>query len=534
VTSTPLISPRDIGLPAKFSTWRPNQWEYIELGATSNKRFVVHSAPTGAGKSIIAVAHAILTGGRSVYLTSTKGLQDQSSTDFSPCGMADLRGRQNYRCPRGGSCADGRLMGCKDTSCEYLATRDTFLKSSLTISNYSCYFANVMHGEGMGEIDCLILDECHAVVEELSAALEIRLNHAANSPVYQSLSITPPYQSPISAWKSWAKRAMVILQEELQAKKRSGVGNNELKYMRILDTLLKNVSRIATIEDTWIVDEQSVAAEVLFSPVWPTDYAEKILFRGIKHILLVSATVVPKTLDLLGVPESDYLFLSHTHTFPIYRSPVYLFGATKIDFRSTPADLQQLVGRMDTLISRRLDRKGIIHPTSYDRQMFIKAHSDYRDIMLTPKGQGLANGLVEFRESPPPCILNSPAVTTGLDFAGSQCEYQLLVKVPFVPMQSPVMKARVEADPEYPMYLTAQTLVQTCGRAMRSEKDQCENFLLDKNANWFLKPPAWTGGGPGIGRNMGGYRHLFPEWFINQLVWPKGPPTPPTRLEDAA
>jgi Rad3-related DNA helicase len=528
MTASSLISPRDIGLPAKFSSWRPNQWEYIEIGAASDKRFVVHSAPTGSGKSVLAVSHAILTGGRTVYLTSTKGLQDQLSDDFSPCGMVDLRGRQNYRCGRGGTCADGRLMGCKDTDCEHLSARDAFLKSQLTITNYSCYFANVMHGEGMGNIDCLVLDEAHNALEELSSALEIRLNHAANSSVYQSLAITPPYQSSIQSWKSWAKQSMVKIQEEVQAIKKAGGG--ELKHLRLLDTLLKNVSRIATIEDTWIVDEQSVAAEVLFSPVWPTDYAEKILFRGIKHVLLVSATVVPKTLELLGIPEADYLYLSHAHTFPVYRCPVYLFGATKIDYRSTPQDLQQLVGRMDTLISRRLDRKGIIHPVSYDRQLFIAAHSDYKGIMLTPKGQGIVNALKEFRSSPPPRILNSPAVTTGLDFPDSLCEYQILVKVPFIPMQSPVMKAREKEDPEYAMYLTAQTLVQTCGRAMRHDRDQCENFLLDKNANWFLKAPQWTGGGYGVGRNMGGYRHLFPEWFTKQLVWPQGPPTPPVRL----
>lgn len=524
-----LISPRDLGLPAKFSSWRTNQWEYIERGASSDKRFIVHSAPTGAGKGLVCVAHAILTGGRAVYLTSTKGLQDQSFRDFEPAGMVDLRGRQNYSCVRSGSCADGRLLGCKDSSCEYIAARDTFLKSHLTITNYSCYFANVLHGEGMGEIDLLILDEAHAAIEELSSALEIRLNHAANSHWYQTLGITPPYQSSIQSWKSWAKQSIARIQEEVQAIKKSGGG--ELKHLRILDTLLKNVSRIATIEDTWIVDEQSIAAEVLFSPVWPTDYAEKILFRGIKHILLVSATIVPKTLELLGIPESDYLYLSHTHTFPVSRCPVYLFGATKIDSRSTPADLQQLIGRMDMLISRRLDRKGIIHPVSYDRQLLIAANSEYKSIMLTPKGQGLTNALKEFYASPPPRILNSPAVTTGLDFANSLCEFQLLVKIPFVPMQSPVMKAREKEDKEYGMYMTAQTLVQTCGRAMRHDKDQCENFIMDKHANWFFKAPQWTGGGVGIGRNMGGYRHLFPEWFIKQLVWPQGPPTPPVRLE---
>lgn len=382
----------------------------------------------------------------------------------------------------------------------------------------------------MGDIDLLILDEAHAAMEELSSALEIRLNHAHNSHLYQSLSIIPPYQSPLPKWKYWATQSIPKLTGEIKNLKGKG---GDIKTLRLLDTLLKNVTRLASIEDTWVVDEQSAPAEVLFSPVWPTDYAEKVLFRGIKHILLTSATIVPKTLELLGINMEDCLFISHSNVFSAHRCPVYLFGATKIDHKSTQQDMQLLVNRMDALINRRLDRKGIIHPVSYDRQQFIYAHSDHSDIMLTPRGQGLHNSLREFREADPPMILNSPAITTGYDFPGRECEYQFLVKVPFIDMRSPIMAARGKEDSEYGAYLTAQTLVQTCGRAMRGAEDQVENFILDRHANWFLTSPKWAGGGTGIGRNMGGFRHLFPEWFIKQLRWPSdGQPVPPPRLED--
>lgn len=503
--------------------------EYFGFEVTGDNLYLMDdfTVTHNSGKSLIAVAHAILTGGRSVYLTSTKGLQDQCSTDFSPCGMIDMRGRQNYRCHRGQSCADGRIMGCKgdeDGFCEYSDARTEFLKSKLTITNYSCYLSNVIHGEGMGDIDLLILDEAHEAIEELASALEIRLNHASNASLYSSLGIPPPYQSPLPKWKYWASQSIPKIRAQVQTFKSEGGG--DLKLLRALDALLKNVTRLAAIEDTWIVDESSKPAEVLFSPVWPTDYAQKILFRGIKHILLVSATIVPKTLELLGVPDDDSLYVSHTNVFPASRCPVYLYGATRIDHRSTNSDYQQLIGRMDTIISRRLDRKGIIHPTSYDRQQMIAANSRYADIMLLPKGQGLTNMLKTFRESDPPSILNSPAVTTGYDFPGNQCEYQFLVKVPFIDTRSPIMQARAKADPEYASYLTAQTLVQTCGRAMRGIEDQCESFLMDQHANWFFKGKTtdWKG------KTTGGYRHLFPEWFLRQLVYPKGPPAPPPKL----
>lgn len=527
MTPSTLITPADLGLPPKFHTWRPGQWAAIESGATSDKTYITHAAPTGTGKSAIAVAHAILMGGRAVYITSTKGLQDQCSTDFAPCGMVDLRGRQNYNCNQGGNCSDGQLKGCQDRKqgeCEYGIARDEFIKSKLTITNYSCYFSNILHGEGMGDIDLLILDEAHECIEELANVLEIRLNHATNSNLYQSLSITPPYRSDLPKWKYWASQSIPKIQNQIKTVKSNGGG--DIRYLRALDTLGKNIARLAGVEDTWIVDETSTSAEALFSPVWPTDYVHKILFRGIKHVLLVSATIVPKTLELLGIPGDDSLYVSHTNVFPASRCPVYLYGASKIDFRSTDADIIQMISRMDTLISRRLDRKGIIHPTSYDRRDMIASNSKYGDIMLLPKGQGLTAALKVFRESDPPCILNTPAVTTGYDFPGSQCEYQFLIKVPFIDTRSPIMQARVKSDPEYMPYLTAQTIIQTCGRAMRGADDKVENFLMDKHANWFFKKRERDYSG----KMSGGYRHLFPEWFLKQLVWPQGPPIPPPAL----
>jgi Rad3-related DNA helicase len=376
----------------------------------------------------------------------------------------------------------------------------------------------------MGNIDLLILDEAHECIEELATALEIRINHAANNNVYHLLSITPPYKSPLPAWKYWASQSIVKVRQQVQTFK--GDGGGDVKVLRVLDGLLKNLTRLATVEDTWIVDETSTPAEVLFSPIWPTDYAHKILFRDIPHILLVSATIVPKTLELLGVPDDDSLYVSHTNVFPASRCPVYLYGASRIDHKSTFEDLQVMISRMDTLISRRLDRKGIIHPTSYDRGQLIAANSRYGELMIMPKGQGLVKGLERFRESEPPAILNSPAVTTGYDFPGSQCEYQFLVKVPFMDTRSPIMAARCKADPEYSAYLTAQILVQTCGRAMRGAEDRVENFLMDKHANWFFMPRKKDY----QGKMSGGYRHLFPDWFLKQLVYPSGPPTPPARL----
>lgn len=515
---TATLLPSDLGLPDKFKTWRPGQWQNIDTAVATDKRFIAMSTPTGGGKSVACVASAILEASRAIYLTSTKGLQTQLKDDFSSCGMFDMRGRQNYHCVKGSiSCAEGRILECRDSSCPYQGDRSEFLTSKLTSTNYAYYLSSVIHSEGVGDAGILIMDEAHNAIQELCNAIEIRLEHNRANHIYQNLDSFPPFGKGMAEWRTWAAWLLPKAQRMLKDTKASG----QYKWLSVLDNFVLIISRISAVSDEWILDESN-SSETLISPLWPTEYADRYLFQSTPRVILASATLVPKTLSLLGIKQENSIFLSQDHTFDPNRCPFYLMGPCRVDSKMTPSCWAQVMGVMDTIIGRRQDRKGIIHTTSYANQEKVLRDSDYRDIMIAPrKASEFQAAVEEFRAADSPRILISPAATTGYDFPGSQCEYQILLKVPFLDTRSPVMKARQEADKEYTPYLTAQTLVQTCGRAMRGPMDRVENFCLDQHANWFLNKPE-----------KGGYRHLVPQWFLRQVRWPDGQPQPPPPLSE--
>jgi Rad3-related DNA helicase len=396
-----------------------------------------------------------------------------------------------------------------------MASRNDFIDAKLASTNYAYYLSSVMHSEGVGDAGMLILDEAHAAVQELCNAIEIRLDHNKCNHLYNQLDSRPPYKQPISAWRTWAKFLLPKAQKHLKEMKLAGPN----KWLSLTDQFVLTISQISGVSEEWILDESN-DAETVISPLWPTDYAGTYLFRDIPRIILASATLVPKTLSLLGIEEKDSVFLSQDHTFSPDRCPVYLFGDCRVDYKMSEGQWQGTMGRIDTLISKRLDRKGIIHTTSYDYQKRILKDSEHAGIMVAPANARETHAAIEeFRHSPAPRILISPALTTGYDFPYDECEYQILLKVPFIDSRSPVMKARSEADKEYVPYLVAQTLVQTCGRPMRAPDDRCENFILDQHANWFLNKPE-----------KGGYRHLVPPWFVRQIRYPDGQPQPPPPL----
>src|SRR4051812_12590187 len=93
-----ILTPRELGFPAKFDRWRPAQLDALRRLLTSTKRVKALTAPTGFGKTAVYMAYALITKIPTCFVTSSRALQDQLMEDFRSCGLVDLRGRRNYVC----------------------------------------------------------------------------------------------------------------------------------------------------------------------------------------------------------------------------------------------------------------------------------------------------------------------------------------------------------------------------------------------------------------------------------------------------
>lgn len=543
-----LPPPYAFGLPGKFREYRRNQDIAIVRGVESKARFLAQCAPVGFGKSMNAILQAVLGGLKCVVLTATKGLQDQYLREFGEMGLVDQRGRDNYPCPIDPSkytCDEGPCMGGSRCSlkflgkCPYTESVKAFNSSRLAVTNYAWWLA-VGQGGYIDAPDLLVCDEAHDAPHQLEAALELFLSDSE----IRNILRTPIPASPTDeyfvdgAWASWARGCASVLGAQIDDReteaKTTGGGMTQDTYRELkrLKRLLGKLKLLGQAGQScwWVWERRNHGWQ--FNPLYPAQYAENWLFRGVGKVLLTSGTLTPKTCETLGVPQSQCDYQDYPSPFDPRRAPIYRYTTGVRWDKSTSYENQRyLVTLMDNVMRGRSDRKGIIHSVSYDRQQTIYGASQMAGIMYgnaraKQRGETRAQrsvidhtssaAVVEaFKRAAPPAVLVSPTVTTGWDFPLSQCEYQIICKLPFPDASSRIMKARAKVDPEYAAHLCAVELQQMCGRGMRSPEDQCETFIMDDHSKWFL------------GKN----RHLFNSSFWQFVRSCESPPPAPPRLQ---
>jgi ATP-dependent DNA helicase DinG len=394
MTASEFPPPYAFGLPAHFTSWRPDQVKAFQLILDSPTRFVALNMPTGSGKSLSYMAAIALlpTDCRGVVLTSTKGLQDQAASDFLELGLTDVRGQSNYACkamqPGGewqslrgqvsidpgcneGPCHAGAKCTLKEAGCTYYDLLRQGRQGHV-LTNYALWLAQTMYGQGLGDSpDVLVLDEAHQAVDELAGCLTIEIPHW----LLQSTQTKPLAGTHIGipAWRTWGVhnyKALSGLLDSLGAPKSSA----DAKYKAKLTKLHRLLFRVSQMSGTgeWVEDHGTEAFR--FECLRPEKYAESLLFQGARKVVFTSATLTPKTLQMLGVP-GDVTYWECPSSFPVARRPVYYIPTTKVDSRMTQYHVNEWIMRLDQILDQRPNVKGIIHTISYKRRDQILALS---------------------------------------------------------------------------------------------------------------------------------------------------------------
>lgn len=518
VTAAAPFQPIDIGLP--FAAWRPGQWELLSgiLDAEDPHHLLV--APTGFGKSSLYMGLAVLSGKRVVILTATKALQDQLVADFRAAGLYDIRGKSGYLCSlsqlmphldevrytRPGTtvaqapCSFGFQCPMKGESpgCLYYDRVRQAAREDLIVTNYD-FWLHSRHK--LGDIDVLVMDEAHQAPDELADFLSFHLTADMRRHFAQRL----PGGDEVAEWRAWAKGAIAGVDAKIAAHHGKAPGTL-IELKQGLGRMEKLLGR-----GEWIVERFSDGA-IHFDCVNPDQFGG-MLHGGVGKTVMVSATANKMTAAAIGI--NSVREWEAQSSFPVERRPVWAVdGAVQVNFRMVEGQKRQWVNLIDRILNSRSDRKGIVHTTSFERARYLQQWSQHSSRLLLNESKTTRDVVAHFKASTGNSILVSPSVTTGYDFPYSECEFQIVGKIPFPDLRTKAAKVRSERNKEWAGYMAAQQIVQSSGRGMRAEDDQCETFVVDGNFGWWYRAN----------------RRFTPKWWQRAVGWceiGKLPPPPP-------
>lgn len=546
IVDEPVLSPpADFGLPEQFEAWRPGQDVAVLHCMEATERHIGSVLPTGFGKSLVYMAVALLTGVKTVLLTATKALQQQIWADFKDVpGTVLVQGQSNYECValRPGNVLSGYYgrtthpvmvdqapchLGVECTlklgGCTYYDTLREAERARLVVTNYAFWLTLYERRDIRLSPKLLILDEAHAAPDALTGALGADISFE-DVQEFLGEELMRAEQQTTTQWVNWAR----VHHDHLSARTEGTKPTNQTaaRNLRRIQMLMRHLERISKIEPH-LLAVSNTRHGVKFDIIWAATFAEARLFQHVPRTILTSATFTLHTAELLGIAPKDISMYEAGDGFPKQRRPVYilpaiLFGLKpiRVDYQMTPVETKAWVEHIDCIIDGRLDRNGVIHTISYTRRDILIAHSRHAARMMTHGSRDAQEKIAQFKRAKKGTVLVSPSVTTGYDFPLGECEYQIIAKIPFPDKRDPVTAARAAIDPRYPNHVAMQQLVQMVGRGMRAEEDQCETFIVDDHARWFL------------GKK---YLDLAPRWFKRAIVRGQTTiPVPPPPLSSAA
>ena len=494
----------DLGF-ANFAgrTWRPHQAETLASVLSSKKKFLLVQAPTGFGKSPLAMSAGLLIEPKlprqygsdlldpqSAILAVTKQLQRQYLDDFPHAH--EVRGRGNFVCNAEPSqtaaeaiCTISGPKSCdvhRAGGCSYYQHRDAALQGVQVVPNYA-YFLGTANGSGaFSQQSLLVLDEGHLIDDALMSHVTSSVHRFA----CDMFDVRYPAQNATWNWQQWHDWAALYqddLADEVLGLRGPATGNLATrKRFHHGSALLKTMNLLAQAPDPWVCVPSKTGWD--FMPVWIGSLAESLLYRHGNKILIMSGTILNPDLfcKTVGIDPAEMEFIDVPSTFPVGAKPVEYWPAQAVKFG---IDLTPTVERVTEIVRMHEGQKGLVHCVSYALAEAIRkgVPSDVSRRLISHTTVDRLEVYEAFRNGRADGVLLSPSMKEGVSLEDEHCEFICIPKMPYPYLGSPQIAARMQTSIGQSWYnwKTMCDTMQMAGRGMRHDGDHCKVYITDGN-----------------------------------------------------
>jgi len=493
------------------------------------------------------------------YLVTQKLLQDQITADFDRFASCfahtgiTLKTASEYPCGGCLNCAKGHKLtndwfenGCpvqppcnalveKDTEkdsgwkrreipeCPYDWHKQEFITRPIGVTNYAYWLTEKKFVDQFPTKNVLICDECHSLEKLLLQAEELVIT---SDDIHKySLDVSNVSLENATEFLSWLKReyepsvdyAWTSAKEQFDT---TGHG----KYERMMDELERVQNKIKRIyvvvprePENWVFWSEPVGNpehpegyDYMLKPLSAAPYFKEYIGSTAPLRIYLSAYPGPKNsfCRSLGLDPSKVAWKNFSSPFPISHRPVHMAMLGSMGRKSYSETLPRLLSTIERILKKHANKKGLIHCHSYSLGRAINdrlATTEHAPRVLFPALAKNRNEMFkQHRLSTEPTVLLSPSMTEGFSLDDELARFQIIAKIPFPYLGDKQVAAKKNLDPEWYTLQTVMTIIQACGRIVRSDTDYGDTYILDRDFYRLYNED-----------NL----QFFPKWFEDSFVW---------------
>lgn len=521
--------------------------EFFDDAYAKGYRDIVIAAPTGVGKTGIGAAGCYWAAqpfdtksekGGGYYLVTQKLLQDQIERDFPkfkwPAGS--LMSAIEYPCcgPYSNCMIGSRrkpvCAAIKQGNCRYRTAKQSFEAAQLAVTNYPFYMTSCLYTK-MPSRRLIVCDECHTIERQLMSFVELVIGRDVLYKFAPGLLPLPPFHDR-EAFLLWLANTYLpvltkkrkslddavtnsVLTEEVEEALRNNE-NPQTSLGRRLNELDAHLTKVRIViqelgddPDNWVFWQEGDgdAVNTICKPLYVDAFARQFLDRS-EIRLYMSAYPGPKRVfcRCLGLQPEDVAWLDLPSSFPKENRLVHLLLVGSMSRSNEQAVLPSLLRMCERILNKHEDQKGIIHCHKYSLGEAINSHlattKHAGRILFARKARDRQTMLRHHHQSMLPTVLLSPSMAEGFSLDDDLARFQIIAKMPYPYLGDQQIAARKDHDPDWYAMQTVMTVLQACGRIVRSETDFGSTYILDADFERLFQ------------------RHgdFFPGWFVESFV----------------
>lgn len=536
------------------SGYKPNEAQQnvlnkIDEAFLEGHKFVIVRAPTGTGKSFISktVGNAanqctkefrdLITSylaykqdDEYVYdcvnetqkqpfgcfaLTVTKGLQDQYKLFFDDVKV--LKGKNNYLCEvdknysvETAPCVHIKKLRdeCwRKNFCSYYRDRNEAMVGPFATLNYKMFFSLPDHVKNREYIICDEASELEdEFVKEFTCTIDLDFLDECKVDFSSGNIPTGDYAKAYRGVESLA----LLIQDRSREIESTIKGNdkltNYLESEKKKMIALRNLNnKLQLLMESWqdceYLIEKKNGNAIIFTPL-KIDRLTKYLFNFGKKVILMSATIIDEKVFAKTLGIENYKFVDVQSPFDSKKAPIYVNKKHKLNAQNIKTTLPTIIEMIAAICDNHKNDKGIIHTHTMSITNAIKGKCNTRRFLYREPGVMNDEILKLHYDNDEPTVLVSPSLTHGVDLKDDLARFQIIVKAPYLPLTEQRIKILFDQDKRWYETKMLCSLIQACGRGIRSKDDHCITYILDATVLNCLK------------NNV----DILPKYFIDRFV----------------